>query len=124
MEWPDTDAAAHYQYSVVLRWIQIAEATLHQRLGIAERTFGSTPRVHIDADFKLRLWFLDEVDVDLAVEHVGRTSLRYGFRVKKGDVVVVHGAMVCAYLPRGQDHPMRWPDDIRALLSTAGDVTT
>ncbi len=123
VEWPDTDAATHYQYSVVMRWIQVAEATLHQRLGIAERTFGSTPRVHFDADFKRRLWFLDEVDVVFVVEHVGGTSLRYGFQVTKGDEVAVQGTLVCVYMPRGHDRPLRWPDDMRELFSTAGDVT-
>jgi acyl-CoA thioester hydrolase len=123
VEWPDTDAATHYQYSVVMRWIQVAEATLHQRLGIAERTFGSTPRVHLEVDFKRRLWFLDEVDVDFFVDRVGRTSLRYGFKVRKGDVVAAQGAMVCAYMPSGCESPVPWPEDMRELFGESGDVT-
>ncbi len=123
VEWPDTDASGHYQNSVVMRWIQVAEAALHARLGIAERTFGSTPRVHVEADFKERLWFLDEVEVDFAVEALGRTSLRYAFRVRKGEAVAARGVVVCAYLPPEQERPAPWPEDLRRVLSEAGDVS-
>ncbi len=33
VEWPDTDAAGHQPHSVVMRWVEEAEAALLERLG-------------------------------------------------------------------------------------------
>ncbi len=107
----------------MVRWIEAAEAVLHARLGIAGRTFGLTPRVRLEVDFRERLYFLDDIDIDLAVIHVGRTSLRYRFDVRRGDTVAVTGELVAAYLPRNVDKAVPWPDDIRRALTEGGDRT-
>jgi acyl-CoA thioester hydrolase len=107
----------------VVRWIEAAEAVLHARLGIASRTFGLTPRVRLEVDFRERLYFLDDIDIDLAVIHVGRTSLRYRFDVRRGETVAVTGELVAAYLPRDADKSEPWPEDIRRALTDGGDRT-
>jgi len=77
IEWMDTDAAGIYHWTCVFRLAEAAEAALHTALGIAGLTFGATPRMAISAEFVRPLRFNDEVEVELAVEDVGRTSLRY-----------------------------------------------
>ena len=119
VEWPDTDASGHYQNSAVLRWIQAAEAELHRALGIAERTFGSTPRVRLEIDFRQVLWFLDEIAVELEVEGLGRTSCRQRFEVRRGDDLVAEGRTVIVYVPRAGEGAVPWPDDLRAALTGA-----
>jgi len=121
VEYPDTDASGHYHNGAVVRWIEAAEAVLHARLGIAERTFGLTPRMHLEVDFTERLYFLDEIDIDLEVIHVGRSSVRYRFKVRRGETVAVTGELVTAYLPRTADRTQPWPDDIRRVLMEGGD---
>ena len=123
VEYPDTDASGHYHNGAVVRWIEAAEAVLHARLGIAERTFGLTPRMHLEVDFTERLYFLDDIDVDLEVIHVGRSSVRYGFQVRRGETVAVAGGLVTAYLPRAAEKTQPWPDDIRRALTEGGDRT-
>jgi hypothetical protein len=46
IEWIDTDARGIYHWVTVVRYVEAAEALLHDRLGIRQRTFGRTPRVH------------------------------------------------------------------------------
>lgn len=123
VEYPDTDSSGHYHNGAVIRWIEAAEAVLHARLGIAERTFGLTPRLHLEVDFTERLYFLDDVDIGLEVLHVGRSSVRYRFNVRRGDTVAVRGELVTAYLPRGAEKTEPWPDDIRRTLTEGGDRT-
>ena len=123
VEYPDTDASGHYHNGAVVRWIEAAEAVLHARLGIAERTFGLTPRMHLEVDFTERLYFLDDIDIDLDVIHVGRSSVRYHFRVRRGETIAVTGELVTAYLPRAADRTQPWPDDIRRTLTEGGDRT-
>jgi len=123
VEYPDTDASGHYQHAVVLRWVEAAEAMLHGRLGIAGRTFGSTPRLHLEVDYRVALWFLEEVEVDLRAAHVGRTSVRWEFAVRRGDTLAAEGHFVAAYVPAAGAGSVPWPDDIRHAFTAGGDRT-
>ena len=77
VEWMDTDAAGIYHWSTVIRFTEAAEIELHNALGIAEITFGATPRVKADFDFRRPLRFNDGATIDFAVQAVGRSSVRY-----------------------------------------------
>src|SRR6185295_3540339 len=79
IEWMDTDAAGIYHWTTVFR---PAEAALHTALGIADFTFGATPRVAVEATFARSLRFNDPVDVELAVTALGRTSVEYRLAVR------------------------------------------
>jgi acyl-CoA thioester hydrolase len=124
VEYPDTDASGHYQNAAVTRWVQAAEAELHERLGVVDRTFGHSPRLHFEVDFLERLWFLDPIEVDLAVSHVGRSSARYSFTVRRGDVIAARGWYAVAHVPRGKDRAEAWPDDLRAAFREGGAAVT
>jgi acyl-CoA thioester hydrolase len=113
VEWIDTDAAGFYHNGAVIRWVEAAEAELHTSLGIVGVTFGASPRVRFEVDFLERLWFNDAIEVDLAVTDVGGSSVRYGFQVRRGDVVAARGVLVAAYLPRGAERSQPWPDPVR-----------
>jgi acyl-CoA thioesterase FadM len=52
---------------------------MHTALGIADRTFGATPRLSVEMDFKRALRFNDEVEASLVVTAVGRSSVSYWF---------------------------------------------
>ncbi len=123
VEFTDTDASGHYQNLAVLRWIEAAEAVLHQRLGIAQRTFGASPRVRLEIDFRRPVWFLDEVDIELVVEHVGRTSCRYRFAVRSAGETAAEGVSVVVHVPKAREGAVPWPDDLRELLEHGGDRT-
>ena len=118
VEWPDTDAAGHYHHSSVLRWVEAAEAMLHERLDLLE-LFGTVPRVRYEVDYLARLWFRDRVDVALSVESVGRTSLRYAFEVRRGSEVAARGAMVAVNSDPAAG-TAAWPPIARERLLTAG----
>lgn len=122
IEWMDTDAAAVYHWTTTFRLMEAAEAVLHDRLGIRERTFGRTPRVHVEADFRRELRFYDLVDLEFRVERVGATSVRYGFALRCGDSLAAEGHVVTVLVsqqPGGSPTP--WPDDIRRALLEGGD---
>src|SRR3954454_11291690 len=74
IEWMDPDAAGIYHWTTVFRLAEAAEAALHTALGIADFTFGATPRVKVEASFARSLRFNDPVDVELAVTAPGRPS--------------------------------------------------
>src|SRR5918996_6142022 len=82
IEWMDTDAAGIYHWTTVFRLAEAAEAALHTALGIADFTFGATPRVSVEATFARSLRFNDPVEVVLEVHALGRTSVEYSLTVE------------------------------------------
>jgi acyl-CoA thioesterase FadM len=122
--WGDTDASGHYQFQTVFRWLMEAESELHDRLGIVSATHGSSPRLHVEADYLMRLWFRDLVDFELKVDSIGRSSLRYVFEVRKANDVAARGVLVVAYMPREAERPQPWPADLRKAFSEGGTVAT
>ncbi|MFE3186509.1 acyl-CoA thioesterase [Streptomyces violascens] len=120
VEWPDTDAAGHYHHSTVVRWVEAAEAVLLRRLGLAH-LFGSTPRVHFEADYRARLWFGDLVRVELRADRVGTASLQYAFTVRgQGEEAAATGRMTIAHSAARAKGSTPWPDEVRELLLKAG----
>lgn len=121
VEFADIDVSGNHHAGAVFRWIEAAEAVLHERLGIARMTFGGHPRVHLEMSFHERLYFLDRIDVDLRVAHVGRTSVRYAFDVRRGETVAVSGTFASVYLPRDAERAQPWPAEVRRALTEGGE---
>jgi acyl-CoA thioesterase FadM len=120
IEWMDTDAAGIYHWTTAFRLAEAAEAALHTALGVADRTFGATPRVSVRADFRRSLRFNDAVDVTLRVTAVGRTSVRYALIVTHDDAAAVEGEIAACFIDRETGRAIPWPDDIREALTSAG----
>lgn len=124
IEWIDTDAAGIYHWTVVFRFVEAAEAALHEELGIRERTFGRTPRVQVSGSFHRQLRFYDRVELVLTVESVGESSVRYGFTLSpvgedeaaaRGEIVIVHVS------DSAEGGAVPWPSNIRERLLNGGD---
>ena len=121
VEWLDTDAAGIYHWSTVIRFAETAEAALHNALGITELTFGSTPRLAVSFQFTRPLRFNDEVTVDFAVEHVGRSSVRYGIVVSDDQGrLAATGAITTCLVDASMSASRPWPEPVRAALTGAG----
>ncbi|MFE4261890.1 acyl-CoA thioesterase [Streptomyces sp. NPDC056883] len=135
VEWTDTDAAGHYHHSTVIRWVEAAEAVLLRRLGLSH-LFGSTPRVHFEADYRARLWFGEAVRTELRVTKVGASSLHYAFTVRgepgpagavdtdgaagADGTVAATGRMVIAHSAARATGTTPWPAEVREVLTKAG----
>lgn len=108
LAWPDTDAAGVWHHTTLWRWVEEAEAELHRDVGVIHHTFGHTPRRHVDAEFLRPLRFDDEVEVELTVTAMGRSSVTYGATVRHGDQVVARASMTAVLVVDGAVTP--WPD--------------
>jgi acyl-CoA thioesterase FadM len=121
VEWAQTDAAGHHHWSSVLHWAEEAETVLHERLGIATRTFGREPRVRLELDFSGRLYFRDLVEIEITVREIRRSSAHYGFTVTRAGETAATGLMVTAYVNQESGRAEPWPDDLRSALTTGGE---
>jgi acyl-CoA thioesterase FadM len=120
IEWMDTDAAGIYHWTTVFRLAEAAEAALHTALGIADFTFGATPRVAVAATFRRPLHFNEPVEVELAVRALGRTSVEYALRVGAEGGIAAEGTVKSCLIDRATRRAIAWPDDVRARLAGAG----
>lgn len=120
VEWADTDAAGHHHHASVTRWVEATEAALYRSIGHPQ-LMAQVPRVAYEAEYLDRLYYQDSVDVTLQVTKVGRTSLTYGFEVRRTDdsAVAARGTYTVVHIddPHGRSAP--WPDDLRGLLSAS-----
>lgn len=119
VQWMDTDAAGIWHHSVVLRWVEEAEAELHRRLGIIDLTFGATPRVRTEFDFPSSVRFDDVVDITLTVSQLGTTSMTYEVEVSHDSRPVANGRMVVVLIDRATGEKKQWPDSVRDALAGA-----
>jgi acyl-CoA thioesterase FadM len=120
IEWMDTDAAGISHWTTVFRLAEAAEAALHTALGIADYTFGATPRVAVQASFARSLRFNDPVEVALTVTGLGRTSVEYGLAITGDGGLAAEGSVKTCLIDRDTGRAIPWPDEIRAKLSGAG----
>src|SRR3954462_14779166 len=93
IEWMDTDAAGIYHWTTVFRLAEDAEAALPTALGIADFTFGATPRVAVQASFARSLRFNDPAQVELAVTRLGRSSVEYRLAISAEGGVAAEGSV-------------------------------
>src|SRR5689334_3484415 len=116
IEWMDTDAAGIYHWTTVFRLAEAAEAALHTALGIADFTFGATPRVAVQASFARSLRFNDPVKVALEVTALGRTSVEYGLAITGDQGLAAEGRVKTCLIDRETGRAIPWPDEVRAKL--------
>lgn len=121
VEWVDTDASGHQHNSVVIRWMEAAEAKLMRQLNLPEY-FPHAPRVQQVINFTGMLWFGQQAATHLWVERVGKKSLTLGFKVISEPIELVeggptaHGTVTTVWLPAGATTGQPWPEDMRAKL--------
>jgi acyl-CoA thioester hydrolase len=119
VEWVDTDAAGHHHHGAVLRWVEAAESELLTSLG-QSALFGRIPRVHYEVDYRARLWFGQDIDIEIGILRVGERSLHYGFEVRAGEVVAASGKLSITFAASDAPTAVPWPDDVRKALLGAG----
>ncbi|MGH2662542.1 MAG: acyl-CoA thioesterase [Actinomycetota bacterium] len=115
IQWFDTDASTKYHNTAPLRLMEEAEAALLDELGIVREVYGWLPRAHVSIDYRRPLRFWDQVEVELEVAEVGRTSITYTFRVTSGGELCSEGKVVAVLIDEeGRARP--WPEEHRKLL--------
>ncbi len=120
VNWVDTDASGLIHYTAALRYFEVAEHGLMRKLLAAgapvERTF-LLPRVHVEADYKAALRYPDEFDCAARVVAVGRSSVTFGYEVRRTDGVLAIVGRIVAVAIDASGRPMPLPDPVRDALT-------
>ncbi len=101
----DIDRAGIVYYPRFMHYFHVAlEEFFAAQLGIeyhavVEKHRLGLPTVHLEADFSRPFSYGDDIEIEVCVQHIGRTSIRFGYRVfKKGESdarIVGHNVTVC-----------------------------
>jgi acyl-CoA thioesterase FadM len=113
--WSETDPSNAYQFTAVLRYAEDAETALLRRAAVLPLLFPRLPRIYAEARYRAPAFFDQELDVDIALVRMGRSSLHYAFRIFRGPTLCAEGRMgAVAVDSSGSSRPL--PDEARALL--------
>lgn len=115
--WVDTDAGGRIHFTAAFRWAEAAETALGRSLGLLE-DWGDLPRRAVEAEYLQVLRFEDEIEVELAAERVGRTSVTYAWEIRRGGEVCVRGRHTAVHV--GADgQPVPLPETMRRALANS-----
>ena len=113
--WVDTDAGGWIHFSAVFRWAEAVETALRRRLGILE-DWASYPRRRVEAEYLAVLRFEDEVELELAPERVGETSITWAWTISRNGTTCVTGRHTVVHVD-GNGRPAPLPPSVRAALT-------
>lgn len=121
IEWVDTDAAGHQHNSVVMRFVEAAEAKLFRDLGL-KSYFPTAPRVRHEIDYRAKLFFGQLVTTVVRVDRLGTTSMSFAFEVwghpheARRATLAAEGKFVTVCVPIGEQASAPWPQEIVEAL--------
>jgi acyl-CoA thioester hydrolase len=124
VERADADPSGAAGWRAIVRFGEVTERVMHTALGIVEETFGYTPRLRVALEFHRPLRPGDEVQVELAVTSVGRSSVGYRLTVGGPDgTTAADGEIVTCLVEPDGARSRPWPDHIRRALAESGELT-
>ena len=79
----DTDAGGWVHFPNILRYVEEAEHAFLKSRGIMvfDRALGGWPRVNVHCDFAKPLQFGDRIEVQIAVDQIGNSSVTWKFEL-------------------------------------------
>lgn len=105
VEFADTDMAGIVHFSRFFVFMETAEHALRRHLGfevhhVADGAPIGWPRVAASCDYKSPARFGDELDLEVRVLELGRSSVTFGVDFRRGDTLLATGRMtsVCCRL--------------------------
>lgn len=123
VEFADTDMAGIVHFSRFFVFMETAEHALRRHLGheVQHEDGGvpiGWPRVAAGCDYRSPARFGDEIDLEVRVLELGRSSVTFGVTFRRDDTVLAEGRMtsVCCRLAP-EVRPVPIPADLAARLA-------
>ncbi|NJC06460.1 acyl-CoA thioester hydrolase [Sphingomonas kaistensis] len=120
LRWADNDAYGHVNNTVYYQWFDSAVNALLVGEGLLDIVAGDPICLVVGTacDYFAPLSFPGEVEVGLAVEELGRSSVRYrlGVFAKGAEEAAAAGTFVHVAVSRAGRRPVPWPDQWRSVL--------
>ena len=110
----DTDSSGRIHYTAMFRYFESAEIEFMRRLGVSYTKFGyGFPRVHVECDFFRSIIHDDQLEIEVFLTKLGRSSVRLEFRTLKEGELAARGAVVIACMDKKTERAIAIPADLR-----------
>ena len=113
--WVDTDAGGRIHFTAAFRWAEAAETALCRSLGMIDG-WADHPRRAVEAHYLSVLRFDEEIELELVPERVGRTSITYGWEIRRDAEVCIRGRHTVVRVD-GDGQPAPLAPELRRALS-------
>jgi acyl-CoA thioester hydrolase len=125
VRWGDIDQAGIICYGAYVRFFEIAETELFRAVGLPysqlfERFDFWLPRAELHFEFRQPARLDERLEVEMWVAHVGRSSLRLEFEVRKQapeHILTARGHAVLVAVARRDFKPMPLPPEVIAAIA-------
>jgi acyl-CoA thioester hydrolase len=115
--WSDNDSYGHVNNTVHYHWFDTAVNAWLIETGLLDLSHGDPIGLVVETGCRYArpLSYPAPVEIGLAVEHVGRSSVRYRLGVfeKNGEEAAAEGLFVHVYVGRESRRPVELPDSWR-----------
>jgi acyl-CoA thioester hydrolase len=118
IRWGDMDAMGHVNNTVYFRYMEQARISWFDALVPSAEAWTDTGIVIANAacNFKRALSYPGTVEVRLAIDPPGGSSVGTFYELKIGDTLYADGAAVVVFIDMKSQKPIRIPEGIRSLL--------
>jgi acyl-CoA thioester hydrolase len=124
VRWGDIDLAGIICYGAYVRFFEIAETELFRAVGLPysqlfERFDFWLPRVELCFKFRQPAFLDDRLEIEMWVAHLGRSSLRLEFAVRKdaAGALTAQGHAVLVAVARQGFKPLPLPPELVSALA-------
>lgn len=122
LRWSDNDAYGHVNNTVYYQWFDSAVNAMLVAEDLLDIVAGDPICLVVgtSCDYFAPLSFPGEVEVGLAVEELGRSSVRYrlGVFAPGEERAAAAGTFTHVAVSRGSRRPVHWPDAWRQMLTS------
>lgn len=114
----DTDASGWMHFPNVFRYFEEAEHAFLKSRGILvfDRAMGGWPRVNVTCDYKRPLVTGDRIEVRLAVERIGTSSVTWNFEIVNAAGATAASGSVTTVRVNHEGKPQPLDENERAVL--------
>jgi acyl-CoA thioester hydrolase len=125
VRWSDVDLAGIIRYGAYVRFFEIAETELLRAAGfpyteLFDRFDFWLPRAQLHLEFRQPALLDEQLDVEIWIAHVGTSSMRLRFEMRKGTPereLTAEGYLVVVAVARGDLRPIPLPPEFVAGLA-------
>jgi acyl-CoA thioester hydrolase len=124
VRYADTDQMGFAYHGNYLRWFEIGRVELMRSMGCRYRDIEkkgiSLPVVEATCRYLKPARYDDLVVIHAAVQHLGRASVRFAYRIENGEthVLLAHGHTEHCFMD-GNGRPTRPPEELRKMFERA-----
>jgi acyl-CoA thioester hydrolase len=121
VRWSDVDVSTWIRWDAYTRFVELAETELFRAAGFPYATLWQTldiwlPRVRFQVDLRSPARMDEELETEIGVARIGRSSIELEFKLRCADELRAEGSLTIVALGRKDGKPIAVPDRLKHAL--------